>query len=289
MLPRFAFSISLFIGPKFLSGWLGVLGMAFALTVPLHAHGALHERMQQLLAALERNPSEARAHFELAEVFVRHGDFSLALASADSADEFQPGEFPTDLLRGEALLGLGRPSLARVALGRFLKSQPAHARALVLRARARRATDGPDAALSDYRAALRSSPRPNPDHVREAAEVFVTCEQHDEAIQILAHALAQLGPDPALLQQALELEISAGRTDDALAHITALQAHAPRPEPWMARRARVLTAASRPAEARAAWLVLLTHLDTLPNLERGSPALLAHAAEARAALAALTL
>ncbi|MEY2880570.1 MAG: hypothetical protein RLZZ15_2950 [Verrucomicrobiota bacterium] len=265
---------------------LGVGGLVFTLACAgtARAHGSFHERIAQLTAAIERSPCDARAHFELAELFARHGDWALALGAADSADEFQPAAFPTDLIRGEAHLALARPAAARAALDRFLKTKPGHARALVLRARATSVLDGPEAALADFRAALKSPSPPDPDHVREAADALVACCRRDEAIEALARAIALLGPDPALLRHALDLEIAAGRTDSALTRIAALEASAPRREPWMARRAQVLTAAQRITEARAAWSDLLRHLDALPNLERGQPALRALATEARVAL-----
>lgn len=261
--------------------------LAFFAPTVAQGHGSFHERMAQLAAIIERSPADARAHFELAELFCRHGDWALALGAADSADEQKPNAFPTDLLRGEAHLGLGRPTNARAALDRFLALRPGHARALVLRARATAAIAGPEAALADYRAALQAPARPEADHVREAAEALVAGGHREEAIEVLARALAAVGPDPALLQHALQLEIAAGRIDEALSRIAALEAAAPRREPWMVRRAQVLTSAQRTAEARTAWTDLLRHLETLPNLERGLPAMRTYAAETHAALSAL--
>jgi predicted Zn-dependent protease len=263
------------------------LAVLAALLAPVaaHAHGAFHERMAQLAARIERTPDDARAQFELAELFVRHGDWALALGAADSAEALRPGAFATDLIRGEAQLGAGRPAAARAALDRLLAQTPGHAAALMLRARARAALEDRAGALADYRAALDAA-APPADRVREAAAALAAAGHRDEAIAALARALAVPGPDPALLQDALALELAAGRFDDALARIAALELSAPRREPWQAQRARVLAAAQRPAEARAAWSDLLRHLGALPNLERGQPALLALAAEARAALAA---
>lgn len=259
------------------------LAVAFLAPAAGYAHGALHERIAQLAARIEGAPTDAAAHFELAELFCRHGDWTLVLGAADSADALRPGAFPTDLLRGEALLGLGQPAAARAALDRYLAGRPRFAPALVLRARATAAVSGPDAALSDYRAAVACPPPILGDHFREAARALVASGQRDEAIAALARGLALLGPEQPLLQDALELETAAGRVDDALGRIALLEAAAPRREPWMARRARLL-AATRPAESREAWAALLRHLADLPNLERGAPDMRALAAEGRAAL-----
>lgn len=262
--------------------WLS-LAVALLAAAPAHAHGSFHERMALLAARIERTPADAAAHFELAELFCRHGDWALALGSADSADALRPGAFPTDFVRGEAQLALGHAGAARAALDRFLAGRPHHAPALILRARATAALHGLEAALGDYRAASECPPPLHADHFREAAAALAAAGQRDEAIAAIGRGLARLGADPALLQDVLALETAAGRVDDALARIAALEAAAPRREPWMARRARLL-AATRPEESRAAWAALLQHLEALPNLERGSPELRALAAESRAAI-----
>jgi tetratricopeptide (TPR) repeat protein len=255
----------------------------------LCAHGGFHERMQQLVAAIERNPQDARSHFELAEIFCQHGDWAFALASADSADERQPGRFPTDLVRGEALLGAGQPAKAKIALDRFVAAHPDNARARLLRARATTAISGIEAALGDFRAAAVATAHREPDHAREAAAALTRCGHRDEAINILARAIDHFGAEPGLLRDALELEVAAGKWPPALTRVAALQASAPRPEPWMARRAEILTLAGRPAEARAAWTTFLAHLESLPNLERGSRPLTELALRAQAALRELPL
>ena len=257
------------------AGWL--------LAVAASAHGAFHDRLPELVAALERNPHDAQLHYELATVFCQHGDWALALGYAESADELRPDGFPTDLVRGEALLGAGRPAAARVALDRHLAAHPRQARAWVLRARAMAACDGAAAALPDFRAALAAPEQREPDHARETAAALAACGEQAEAIAVLRHAIAEFGAEPELLLAALELETKAADWSAALTRIADLQQTAPRPEPWMARRAEILAQAGRTAEAKAAWAALRSRLEALPNLERGTRPLAELAARATAA------
>jgi len=83
----------------------------------------------------------------------------------------------------------------------------------------------------------------------------------------------------------MELEIMTGQFDSALTRVDQLQQFAPRPEPWMAKRASLLAQAGRVSESRAAWQSLLAHLSALPNLERGSKPMNLLAEQARQALA----
>ncbi|MBM3854930.1 MAG: hypothetical protein FJ399_17550 [Verrucomicrobia bacterium] len=285
-MPRFPLTANprpppLRLGRPALGMWLAAVlaaGSAFG-------HGAFHDRLRELTAALEAKPRDARLHFELAQIFCQHGDWLMALAAADSADELQPGAFPTDLLRGEVLLAREDPAKARAALDRLIATRGPTPQALILRARTKALLEGAESALPDYRAAVRQADRPGVDQVREVAAAFVRLGHRAEAADLLDRAIVEAGPDPALLLEALDLEIATGRFAAALRRVDALQAAAPRPEPWMARRAEVLAQTGDPAAARAAWLVLQRHLESLPNLERGSPALRAVAAQAQAALA----
>lgn len=99
--------------------------------------------------------------------------------------------------------------------------------------------------------------------------------------------MKRLGPIPSLQLKVLEVEVAAGRCDSALSRLDAMQRSAPRPEPWMEKRASILAQAGRPAESRAAWQALVSHLRSLPANERDSHAMARLAERARQALAAL--
>ena len=145
----------------------------------------------------------------------------------------------------------------------------------------------PEAALTDYRAALSKSPHAEPELVQEVVETLTTQKLHEEAASLLETNLRRLGNSPGLVMKALELELMLGRYDDALARVEELQKSAPRPEPWIARRASVLAQAGRFNESKAAWQALITHIQALPNLERGSHSMQLLTEQAQQALASL--
>ena len=59
-------------------------GMAFG-------HGGFHERLLQLSAELEKNPLDARLHFELADVNCHHGDWEESLRNLDRVEALIDG------------------------------------------------------------------------------------------------------------------------------------------------------------------------------------------------------
>jgi predicted Zn-dependent protease len=123
--------------------------------------------------------------------------------------------------------------------------------------------------------------------VLEVSAALAEIKQPAAALQALDEAIARLGPLVSLVNAAIEIDMENGNADGALRRIDMMRDAAPRPEPWMARRASVLARAGRTAESQAAWQSLLDHLSSLPAGERSSHAMFARAREARDALAAL--
>lgn len=266
--------------------------LTFALTGsllagPAFGHGGFHERLAQLAAALEKTPNDPALHFDLADVNGQHGDWQMSLLNLDRVEELAPGKFLTPLLRGQAWLIGGQPEKAKKALDPLLAAHPECARGWLLRARAvQRLGDSPGS-LADYREALRRTTVPEPDLIQEAADALAAAGFAEEAVRVLAAGIEKLGPIPSLALRAMEVEIATKNFDAALTRVEALRKSAPRPEPWMARRASVLAQAGRIEESRAAWQALVAHLEALPNLERGSHAMSKLMQDARQALGSL--
>lgn len=271
--------------PALLATTVGVLLVLSAAPAP--GHGGFHERLAQLAVALEKSPNDPALHFELADLNGQHGDWQMSLLNLDRVEELAPGKFQTSLLRGQAWLTGGQPGKAKTALDALLAGQPEHARGRLLRARAARRLGDVAGSLADYREALRRTPTPDPDLLQETADALAAAGFAEEAVQVLAAGIEKLGPIPSLALRAMEVEIATKNFDAALTRVEALRKSAPRPEPWMARRASVLAQAGRIEESRAAWQALVAHLEALPNLERGSHAMSKLAEDARQALASL--
>jgi tetratricopeptide (TPR) repeat protein len=267
---------------KFHAAALLILTLAFSARA--FAHGDLSERIMEQKRRIAQHPRDGTLQFELANLLFQEEHFSEALTTLNQLDQLAPDKFFTDNLRGSSLLALGRPGEARTALDRFLKVHPGNLQAITLRARALTALNLKKEAVAEYRQALKQSAKPEPDLVQEAATAMVGAGLSGEALTVLDQGSAR---SPALAIRALELEVSLKRFDAALARVAAFQRTAPRPEPWMARTAEILTAAGRIAESRAAWQALIDHLAGLPSAERGSHAMSRIVEQARTGLHSL--
>ena len=254
---------------------------------PAFGHEGLHELIAAQLKAVEKNPADPGLRLELANLYGRHGELQLALQNLDKVDTLAPGKFPTDLFRAEAFLTGHDFAKAKQALDRHLIIHPEIARAWLLRARAERELGQKEASLADYREALKRTTSPEPDLIEEISGALAAAGKKDEAGQVLATGIEKLGKIPSLVLRAIDLEIETKNFEAALRRIEQARQEAPRPEPWMAKRATVLAQAGRIEESRGAWKALLEHLNSLPENERTSRAMSTLTKEAREALAKL--
>ncbi len=245
------------------------------------AHGDLGERIGELKAAAEKCPEDGSLRLQLAGILYQNGNYEEALAALAATDRLAPGKLPTDKLRGSVLLALQRPAEAREALERFLVRFPGDSPAMLYRARALAGLGLAKDAAAAYREALKNTAVPEPDLFQEVAAALTASGGAEEALSVLDQGLKILGNIPSLAQRALEMEVSLKRFDAALVRVESLRRASTRPEPWMAKRAGILTAAGRIDAARTEWRQLIAHLDALPASVRSSNAMSRLAEEAR--------
>lgn len=250
-------------------------------------HGTHDERVKVYTEKLKLDPADILSRHELALALAEGGEWQRALTELDTADKLQkPGsELDSSVTRARALVVGGKFKEARNVLDAFLKKSPADPQALLERARVFEALKMPEESLTDFRRALASIENPAPDLYLEMADKLERRDLPDEAAGVIQTGIRKYGDLTSLVLKALELETATGRFDDALTRLEVLEKAAPRREPWIAKRAVLLAKAGRDPESRAAWMELRAAIDALPNLDRGTPAMMQLAAEARHALA----
>lgn len=252
-------------------------------------HGSHDDRVAHFIKVLKNDPADVNARHDLARAYVEHGDWELALTELDRADAMIPPDSDLDfsLTRARALVIGERAAEARQVLDSFLTKSPGHSVALLERARVLDLLKMPDLSLADYRMTLEITMNPEPDLFIEVADHLVKQHLNGEAISVMCKSIETKGQVPSLVLKVMELEMAAGLYDDALKRVDTMAALMPRPEPWMAKRATVLAQAGRIDESKLVWRALLTHIDSLPDLERGSVAMTNLTTQARLALASL--
>lgn len=235
-----------------------------------HGHGAYHDVVERIEVELKKTPDDAALRYELAEAHAEHEDWQECIEEISRLEGFAPGVHPTGYLRGLALFIGGKNDEAYNVLGDYLTTHPDHVEALATRGRVLAKMDRPAEAVADLQAAVKATPSPSGELVMELALAYQKIGKPEEASKVLDEALKTSRDAPLLLECAMEIETAAGMSDSALGRIDGLQKNAPRPEPWMAKRAELLAKAGRADEARAAWTALRDRLISLPSLQRGT-------------------
>lgn len=263
------------------------VGLLCVAPLALRAHGTHSQLMEVVNRKIEDSPDDANLWYQRGFLNLEHEDAVQALEDLKKAESLAPGKLPTLLLKGLALELSGKLTDARSALDAHILRFPDHGRGYSSRARVLLKLGRTEEALADYRTALSKTPNAEPDLIQESAAAMAANCHEDEAIRILDAGVERLGEIPSLMMKALEIEVKAARYDLALTRVEAIEKSAPRPEPWMAKRAELLAQAQQKEESRAAWQALIAHLQNLPNLERGSNSMSLLAERAHQAIAIL--
>jgi tetratricopeptide (TPR) repeat protein len=156
---------------------------------------------------------------------------ALERASACGAD-------PSVVLTYRALIAaqLQPPERALPLLDEALSLSPQHLGLLFARARALMALGMAEAAARDWELALAQVSAPQPDDVLGWTRALAQSGQHHRAIEVLDGFIDRLGPSPALVDAALQLELQLGWTVSAQARLEGL----PDTPFWRTRREALL-------------------------------------------------
>ena len=253
------------------------------------AHGTHSRLLAHVDAALAKQPENGGLWYRRAQLDFEHEDLAESLLDLEKTAQFAPGQFPVLWLKGRVLDAAGNYEEALSALDAFIAGAPKHWGALASRARVEGKLGRNEDAVDDFKSALANHPDAGPDLIQEVAEALAAHGLTDESVRVLENGLARLSRISSLQIKLIEIEMSAARYDSALARLNDFQQSAPRPEPWMAKRAGLLAGAGRFAESRAAWQSVISHLRQLPDGERNSHAMTLLDEQAHEALLILSL
>jgi predicted Zn-dependent protease len=247
--------------------WIAVIWIG---AVCVQAHGGLHEQIAKATERIRQSPRSAALYLERGELYREHGEHERALADYAAALELDPSLDAVHLARGRFYLDTRQPRRALIDIDRFMAAHPGRADAYALRARAHAGLSHGDQALADYDRAITGGI--TPDLVLERARL--TRHLHpadpDRALAGLDQGLALLGPVPSFVQEAIDIEVAAGRYDAALARLDREPGTATQPV-WLVARGDILTRAGRAGEARDAYSRALTAIAELPPPRQHTP------------------
>ncbi|MES2569888.1 MAG: tetratricopeptide repeat protein [Verrucomicrobiota bacterium] len=231
------------------------------------AHGDLHVQIERVTAQITREPASAELHLNRAGLYRLHEEWQAAAADYDKAERLAPDLSAVHLGRGEMLYATGRLEEAGNELDRFLKINPRHVEALILRGRIEAGRANPLAAAGAFSEAIAQAKRPEPEwYIEQARALMAAGSEHhgDEAIAALERGMEVLGNLPVLGLYAIEIETARSRFDSALGRLEKLSASARRQEHWLERRGDLLAKAGRHQEATRTYHAAIKAIADLP-------------------------
>lgn len=256
------------------------LFLGLSITIPgaarlAHAHGDIHERIEQLDKSIAAAPGDYTLYLRRGELHRQHQAWPQALADLERARRLDPRPVEIDFHLGLAWLQSGQPARALPCLDRYLDAYPDHPQALLARGRARAALGERLAAARDFSLAIGKFPQPTPDLYVELAGVLIAAgDDHlDAGMDVIRQGTEKLGPVVSLIEYAVETETAHGRYTNALAWIDTLPESLASQPRWLTRRADVLAATGQNdaaladyQAAQAAIMQNLRHRNTAANL-----------------------
>lgn len=226
------------------------------MTMPVHAHGDLHGQIETISAELAVTPNNGGLYRRRGDLHRVHADWEAAAADYQRAWQLDPMDTEIHWSRAQLALAVGNDRDALVELEQFLAVRTEHSAAFAARAQAKFQLGDPEGAAADYSRALETTSSPDPDHYlrRAVALEKVGPAQALQAIAGLDEGIQRLGHLPALVNQALKIEIQLKRYPQALARVAEMRSHATRPEVWLERQGDIQLLAGSPQEAHASYL-----------------------------------
>jgi len=190
--------------------------------LPALGHGALSDRIAILGDRIKGHPDNAALRLERAELLRQDEAFDAALADLDAAEKQAPKAGGYPMLRAQVLMDAGRFAQAARAVQPFAQANPKLGPAWWLLGQAHlRAGEFAAAAVALDRAVVLMDPL-QPDHVLAQTKAHVGADQTETALRHLEAGLARLGNLPALVEQAVALEVALGRKETALRRLDAV-------------------------------------------------------------------
>ncbi|MSU59175.1 MAG: hypothetical protein EXS35_13580 [Pedosphaera sp.] len=253
-----------------------------------HAHGELDLRIAAATAEISKNTNSTLLYLARGELHREHRDWPASTADYDRAAQLDPELATVDFCRARALADAAQLTEAGKMFDRYLARRPTDGNAFLERARLKVRTGENRAAVADFTRGLELVREPQPEFYLERAQILVALGETNTALPGLDEGIKKLGPSVTLQVFAIELELTGKKFDSVIARLNTIIAQAARKETWLARRGEIEVLAGRRDDARKSFEAALVAVAQLPMRLQQNPPMLNLKARINAALGSLT-
>jgi tetratricopeptide (TPR) repeat protein len=268
-----------------------VIGLVLGAPAVALAHGAVHQRIDEITARLRASPDDARLLDQRGALHAVDESWPAAATDFEAAHHLDPSLPGIEHRFANALLHAGDAERALVMSSTFLQKNPTHIDGHVVRARAHLALGARDAAVADLSRAIDLGDPPVPRYYLDRAKILTAAGPagQEAALAGLNDGIERLGPIVALIEAAVDIESARGGDHQVLALIARLEGDLRRAPQWRATRAAALQRMGRLEEAETEYRDALAFMAELPESRRGSVAMRSVESQLRADLAAIVV
>lgn len=225
------------------------IGSPFA----VHAHGDLHERIEEKSRQISEDPDRLALYSERAALYLEHGDFSEAISDYQHA--YQRGHMAEDLLlrMGQAFLGGEQSDSALIYTDRFLATDSLNERGRRLRGRILQSMERYEEAAAEFAIVVDYAWGDFTRNYLELADAWakVGLAGVEKGISALRAGMAELGELSEFREKITELELKRKNFNGAVREVTALLEGTLRKEKWLVKRAGIYLEAGKRQLAEA--------------------------------------
>lgn len=225
-------------------------------------HPGIHEQEAVADQAITEHPDDPEAHLTRGKLHHELEQWDAALAAFHRGRTLGARLDRVAILEGNTFLAAGWPRTARERYEEALRAAPDSAEAHIGRARTSMRLGRPGEADPDFAAAFAHLDRVAPALVLERRAALLAAGKPEDALRLLDARIERDGAIPSLQLAAVDLAVAAKRYDDALRRMDDLLRQGPGHPLWATRRAEILEAAGRGAEAHAAYADALSFVQS---------------------------
>lgn len=236
--------------------------------LPCTAHPDLMVQIISLTKQLGEHDKSPALYLKRADLFRRHAQFNDALADIAAAEQLQTNTTRLTLDRARVLCDARRAEESFDEVQAFLKTDPDHGEALIIRARCHALLGRAEASVGDFNNAIPKCAAPGPDLFLERANQQGLLSKLDDAVRGLDEAITNSPTFSTLQLAAVDYDRKRGAFDSALARVDVFVARYPVKEPWLTLRAEVLEQDGRTNEAIETFLQVIAGIEKYPAIRR---------------------
>lgn len=229
---------------------LAILTVVFCSAVAAAAHDGLHEQILAITEQIEKDPANAALYLKRAELYRLHAEWKNSEADFNRAERFDRRLTAVNLGRGKLWFDAKRFAKAKLALEKYLSSEPQSYEGVLTMARVFAKLRQTTAALKYFSSAIGLAPQDAAEIYLERAEAAIAAGRLTEALNGLDEGLRKFPKLVTLQTAAIDLEVKRRNYDAALERLEKLTAAAERKETFLVKRGEILLRAKRPCEAR---------------------------------------